>query len=408
MVNLSLDPPPFGRSSGGGRGSGGLGRLLFYVFLLLLGLAGGFMLGRKTTPSSLPFGIGGTAGPGAAPAQAPAPATGNANPARGAAPVQQPASGPQGAAASQPGAGLGAATATTVVPNAASAPPGAPQGPLLRHLSVTLRGSLEESVTAALPPGERSWAQQLTAVSNRILVWSMQVARDGRKGDKLDVLYELPSVQPSEVTRVSDAGPSVKEPIVLALRYGSQKLGRLITAYRYKPEGAPFARYYTSGGVEVEEHLVDSPVDQYEQVTSLLRDGRRHKGVDFKTPVGTPVKAPFDGQIARRNWHFSANGNCIEVIDAKTGRHAIFLHLESVPKEMQPGRKVRKGEVLASSGNSGHSTAPHLHYQLESPDGHVLDPYAVQPTVKVTLEGPARAGFDAERSRLDPLLVAER
>ncbi len=273
---------------------------------------------------------------------------------------------------------------------------------------MVLRGPLEESVAAALGPGEKAWAEQLTQVMNRILVWSMQVSKDARKGDRVEVVYELPTAQPNAVAAVGEAGPAVKEPTVLALRYGSQKLGRLITAYRFKPEGAAFARYYTSEAVEVEEHLVESPVSDYEQVTSLLRDGRRHKGVDFKTPVGTPVRAPFDGQVTRRNWHFSANGNCLEIVDSRSGRHAIFLHLESVPKEMQPGRKVAKGELVAKSGNSGHSTAPHLHYQLEAPDGRVLDPYAVLPTKKVVLEGPAKTAFEAERARLDPMLVAGR
>ncbi len=287
----------------------------------------------------------------------------------------------------------------------AAVPQSAPQGPLLRRISVVLHGPLEESVSAALAPGEKSWAEQLTQVINRILVWSMQIARDGRKGDKLEVLFELPTPQPSAIALVGDTGPAVKEPVVLALRYGSQKLGRLLTAYRFKPEGSAFARYYTSEGVEVEEHLVESPIAGYEQVTSLLRDGRRHKGVDFKTPVGTPVSSPFDGQITRRNWHFGANGNCLEIVDGRTGRHAIFLHLEAVPKEMQAGRKVKKGEIVAKSGNSGHSTAPHLHYQLEAPDGRILDPFAVLATKKVALEGSAKVAFEAERARLDPMLV---
>jgi murein DD-endopeptidase MepM/ murein hydrolase activator NlpD len=275
-------------------------------------------------------------------------------------------------------------------------------------VSVTLQGPLEESISRALPDAERSWGEELTQVVNRLLVWSMQVSRDGRKGDKLEVLYELPTAQPSEVQAIGDAGPATKEPIVLALRYGSQKLGKLLTAYRFKPEGAPFARYYTAEGVEVEEHLVDSPVEGYEQITSLLRDGRRHKGVDFKTPVGTAVRAPFDGQVVRRNWHFGANGNCLDLVDAKSGRHAIFLHLEAAPKELQPGARVAKGQVVAKSGNSGHSTAPHLHYQLEAPDGRVLDPFAVLPTRQVKLDGPSRAGFDQERARLEPMLVANR
>ena len=395
MVNLSIDPPPFSRSTSGRRS--GFGRYLVYPLLLGIGVAGGFVAGRKTAPKA-PLVL-----QPAAPSMAPQAAAGQGS-AASSPPISAPVPAPSAAAPSGVTASAPAPAVAPPVPPAV-APPSAPQGPLLRRISVVLRGPLEESVAAALGPGEKAWAEQLTQVLNRILVWSMLISRDARKGDKLEVLYELPSAQPSAIVAVGDAGPATKEPVVLALRYGSQKLGRLITAYRFKPEGAPFARYYTSEGVEVEEHLVESPVSDYEQVTSLLRDGRRHKGVDFKTPVGTPVRAPFDGQVTRRNWHFSANGNCLEIVDAKTGRHAIFLHLEAVPKDMQQGRKVKKGEVVAKSGNSGHSTAPHLHYQLESPDGRVLDPFAVLPTKKVTLEGAAKAAFEAERSRLDPMLV---
>jgi murein DD-endopeptidase len=398
MVNLSIDAPPFGRSGSSGR----LVRILFiYPLVLAIGLAGGFVAGRRTAqksvgPEAAPVaaaqrpGATPAPGPGSFPSAAPAPAA--------SAPAAPNVAASPGAAA--PGQAAAAAAAPVVTP------PGAPAGPLVRRITVTLRGPLEESVAAALPAGEKEWAEQLTQVTNRILVWWMQVARDGRKGDKLELLYELPTARPTEIQAIAEAGPATKEPIVLALRYGSQKLGKLLTAYRFKPDGAPFARYYTSAGVEVEERLVDSPIDNYEQVTSLLRDGRKHKGVDFKTPVGTPVKAPFDGEVTRRNWHFSANGNCLEVVDAKTGRHAIFLHLEATPKEMQPGRKVKKGEVIAKSGNSGHSTAPHLHYQLEAPGGRVLDPFAIHALHQVKLDGSVKTAFDQERQRLDPMLGA--
>jgi len=177
---------------------------------------------------------------------------------------------------------------------------------------------------------------------------------------------------------------------------------------RFRPAGAPFARYYTAEGAEVEERLVDGPVDDYEQVTSLLRDGRKHKGVDFKTPVGTPVRSPFDGEIVRRSWHFATNGNCLDVLEPRSGRHAIFLHLDVVPAGMKPGRKVRKGEVIAKSGNSGRSTAPHLHYQLETADRRLLDPFAIHETRRVELEGAGKAAFLAERQRLEPLLASAR
>ena len=47
-------------------------------------------------------------------------------------------------------------------------------------------------------------------------------------------------------------------------------------------------------------------------------NGRKHAGVDFKTPVGTPVVAPFDGLVVKRNWNFRFNGNCLDIVDSKT------------------------------------------------------------------------------------------
>jgi len=420
MVNLSLDPPPFsfGRRSSGG---GGVARLLGVVLVLVVGLAGGFFAGRRTTVGALLLppaaqlaavhaAPGDVAGPGRAPAVAAVPAGAARPPPAALAAAPQPVvPGPTAAPAAPARPQGGAPQAAAVPPGAGpTAPPAVAAGPLVRRLAVTLEGPLEGAITAALPADEKGWAEELTQVVNRILVWTLQVSRDGRRGDRMELLYELPPGRPAGIAPVGDGGPVMKEPVVLALRYGSQKLGRLVTAYRFKTEGSAFPRYYTRDGVEVEEHLVDSPVDDYEQVTSLLRDGRRHKGVDFKTPVGTLVKAPFDGQVVRRNWHFAANGNCLEIVDSRSGRHAIFLHLEEAPKEMQPGRKIHKGEVIARSGNSGHSTAPHLHYQLEAPDGRVLDPFAVLPKKQVSLAGVAKAAFEVERSRLDPMLVAGR
>ncbi len=262
---------------------------------------------------------------------------------------------------------------------------------------MNVNGPLEDSIASALPGSERRRAEELTAVVNRLLVWDLQVQRDGRRGDRLELLWAPPAPAAPGI-------PPSGEPVVLALRYASAKLGGVVSAYRFEPKGARFARYYRADGREVEARLVDAPVADYEQVTSLLRDGRRHKGVDFKTPVGSPVVAPFDGVIERRNWHFSANGNCLDVRDPATGRHAIFLHLDVVPRDMGVGRKVRKGEVIASSGNSGHSFAPHLHYQLEDASGRVLDPFETLKTERRALAPSERPAFEAARTKLDAAL----
>src|SRR5678815_1693877 len=106
----------------------------------------------------------------------------------------------------------------------------------------------------------------------------------------------------------------------------------------------------------------------------------------FKAPVGTPVKATFDGTITRKNWFFRGNGNSLEITSSGPPHmKAIFLHLSELPRTLTVGTKVKKGEVIAHSGNSGHSFAPHLHYQLMSPSDRVLDPFDVHATQKVNL-----------------------
>ncbi len=378
MVTVSLDPPPFARK-GRRRPRGGRRLLLtfFWVTLLLVG----FLAGRWTAPGGrLPITLSRGAAVGGAPASTVAPAG-------------QTTSIP--AAPSQ----TGQAPVTAVEPLPGTPGALAPvEAPAPRRLTLTLAGPLEDAITAALPPSDRGLAEPLTQVVNRLLVWDLRVSRDGRRGDTLQVVYRPPGG-----VAVSELGAA--EPVVEALRYDSQKLSAVITAYRFQVPGARWARYYRADGTEVEERLVDAPIGEYEQVTSLLRDGRRHRGVDFRVPVGSPVFATFDGVIARRNWNFAGNGNCLDVRDPETGLRALYLHLDELPRDMVPGRRVRKGEQIASSGNSGRSFGPHLHYQLEGAGGQVLDPFETQPVRRASLDPGARADFDRERTRLEAALL---
>jgi murein DD-endopeptidase MepM/ murein hydrolase activator NlpD len=242
-------------------------------------------------------------------------------------------------------------------------------------------------------------------------VWWIEVPADLRKGDTVDVLYRIGEASgasrgasPEAVPRAV-AGSINDEPALVALRFHSGKAGKTFRAYRYKAAGAPFARWFEPDGNELELRLKDAPVDEYDQVTSLLRDGRGHKGVDFKTPAGTPVKATFDGTIERRTWSFRTNGNSLEVRESDgPHRSALYLHLSELPKEAGVGAKVQKGQVIAQSGNTGHSFAPHLHYQLMSASGVVLDPFSAQPTERRSLAAAEKTAFTAEVQRLDSLL----
>jgi murein DD-endopeptidase len=247
-----------------------------------------------------------------------------------------------------------------------------------KHLSVKVEGALE---TALVQAAGHDTGPALAQVLKRLLVWWLRVPGDVLRGDRIDILYEE---RPGE------------EPTIDAVRVVSGKLQRTLEAFRFRGPSPEFARYYLPDGEELELRLVTSPLDSYEQVTSLIRDGRGHKGVDFKTPVGSPVKATFAGRITRKNWFFRGNGNSLEVTEsASPHRKALFLHLSELPRTLTVGTSVAEGEVIAHSGNTGHSFAPHLHYQLESADGRVLNPFQEQPTRRAQLPPSDRPAFEA-------------
>ncbi|WP_233261709.1 M23 family metallopeptidase [Vitiosangium sp. GDMCC 1.1324] len=282
-----------------------------------------------------------------------------------------------------------AATPTAPAPAAAAAPTSS--DPLkaagLSKASIRIDGPLETAVIAAAGP---EVGPALAQVVTRTLVWWVDVPGDIRRGDTLDVLYE---VRPNE------------EPLVYAVRFTSNKTGQTHRTYRFQPEGDKNPRYYLPSGEELELRLEGSPLDDYEQVTSLLRDGRRHKGVDFKTAVGTPVKAPFTGIVRRKNWSFRFNGNCIDLEEVGgKHRHALFLHMDELPRSLKVGDRIAAGTVLGRSGNSGRSFAPHLHYQLEAADERILDPYESHRTYRRSLAASQRTAFEAEVRRQDGLL----
>lgn len=256
----------------------------------------------------------------------------------------------------------------------------------LKTAHVQITGPLETAVVDAVG---RDVGPALTQVLTRSLVWWVEVPGDLKKSDVIDVLYE-------EVPN--------EEPVVHAIRFQSEKLGKTVAAYRYKAASDSFPRFYQADGAELELRLKNAPLDDYEQVTSLLRDGRRHKGVDFKTPVGTPVKATFSGTITRKNWNFRGNGNSIE-ISFGGGRKALYLHLSELPKSLQVGQHVSVGQVLAQSGNTGHSFAPHLHYQLMLGEAKVLDPFSVHDTWRRSIASADLPALKAEVLRLDGLLA---
>jgi murein DD-endopeptidase MepM/ murein hydrolase activator NlpD len=101
----------------------------------------------------------------------------------------------------------------------------------------------------------------------------------------------------------------------------------------------------------------------------ILKIRKMHTGIDFVANIGTPVYATGKGKVVfvGRN-----GGYGLEVrIDHGFGYRTLYAHLSKVL--VKRGQKVKRGDLIAKSGNSGLSTGPHLHYEI-SHNGKKLNP----------------------------------
>lgn len=273
-----------------------------------------------------------------------------------------------------------------------SGPPTAPPPeriePGLGHTRIVVTRSLAADLATAV---EATLAPALAQVVKRVLVWWLDPRRDLRRGDVLEIIW-----------REGEEGHERAEPVVAGLWLRSQKLGRERVGVFYRPPGAPYPRWFDPSGQEVALRLREGPIEAYEQITSLLGDGRRHRGVDFKAPEGTPVVAPFSGKVVRVNWATRRNGRCVRLLDPRSGREASFLHLSRIAPGVRVGARLRRGDRIGAVGNSGRSFAPHLHYQLEK-GGRVLDPFRVHATWRARLSAHELPGLEARLRALEAL-----
>jgi len=87
---------------------------------------------------------------------------------------------------------------------------------------------------------------------------------------------------------------------------------------------------------------------------------RFHQGQDITVSKGTPIYAPADGKV-KRAYYIGGFGNHIR-LEHSYGYATLFAHLSKI--SVRHGQKVRRGDLIGYTGNTGRSTAPHLHYEV--------------------------------------------
>ena len=126
-------------------------------------------------------------------------------------------------------------------------------------------------------------------------------------------------------------------------------------------------------------------------INPFHRTMREHHGVDYLVAEGTAVFATADGTVKSLSEKNSSHGKAI-TIDHGNGYETSYSHLLDI--RVRKGQKVKRGDIIALSGNSGLSFVPHLHYEVRYRDTRVdpvhyffleLSPEEYQRIIRISL-----------------------
>jgi len=88
---------------------------------------------------------------------------------------------------------------------------------------------------------------------------------------------------------------------------------------------------------------------------------RFHQGMDFTSPTGTEILATADGKVKLAEYSRKGYGNHV-IISHGYGYKTLYGHMRTIL--VKPGEEVKRSQVIGYVGNTGKSTAPHLHYEV--------------------------------------------
>ena len=227
----------------------------------------------------------------------------------------------------------------------------------------------------------------------RIYSYDVDFQRKVQPGDSFDVFYAG-----------EDEGSAITEKtevLFAALTVG----GETKKYYRFQTPDDSVVDYYDETGKSAKKFLVRKPVNN-----AIMRSGfggrrhpilgyvKMHTGVDWATSYGTPIFASGNGVLEK----VGPEGGYGKYIRIKhnNGYETAYGHMSAFAKGMEPGKRVRQGQVIGFVGSTGQSTGPHVHYEILV-NGRFVDPLRVKLPRGRSLEGPMMAGFEKERDRLD-------
>lgn len=257
---------------------------------------------------------------------------------------------------------------------------------------VVTSGTIEQSLYVA---AEQADLKQSTIMElSDIFQWELDFARDIRKGDQFSLIYD----------RLYREGKYIGDGDILAAEF--VRGGKHYQAIRYTdPEGN--TGYYAPNGDSKRRTFLRHPVDVVritsrfdpKRVHPVLHKIRAHKGVDYGSPSGTPIRATANG-VVKFAGSKSAYGKTV-ILSHGTDIRTLYAHMSRISDKVANGKRVKQGDVIGYVGATGRVTGAHLHYEFQKNGKHV-DPLKVKLPAAQPLQADLR---DELRDLSDDLLA---
>ncbi len=168
----------------------------------------------------------------------------------------------------------------------------------------------------------------------------------------------------------------------LRLPEGARHLALRLEAIPGDPAARPQDVGYQLPFISTRFQVTQAPQGRYSHTDAENRDA-----VDFALPEGTPVLAARRGKVMQVQGNFSENGsdprrdraraNFIRILH-EDGSMAVYAHLRANGVLVRSGQQVEAGQRIGLSGNTGYSTAPHLHFVVQANVGMQLQSVPVR------------------------------
>ncbi len=183
--------------------------------------------------------------------------------------------------------------------------------------------------------------------------------------------------------------------------------GETIRVYWFSPTASMPPQYFTEEGISAMKAFLKNPV-RAGRISShfgnrkhpILNFEKKHQGIDFAAPRGTPVYAIGDGYVefAGRKGGY---GNYV-VIRHNQRHSSAYAHLHKFGKGIRKGVRVKQKDIIGHVGATGMATGDHLHFEIIE-RGRKINPLSVKSPPQIKLEGDQKTSFESFKNSLQTI-----